>query len=85
VGEATEWTARLGRLVVLAWGGAVAFLLLGPTVMGLAIDRAAHSSPWGLVMGSLLGVIMATILVTAVVLAQFRYLAPANPKEDEPS
>lgn len=73
---------RIDALFVLLLGGSVVFLLLGPTLVGIAVDRAAGTAPWGLVMGTLLGVGMATIVVASLVLGQFQRLAPIDPKED---
>jgi F0F1-type ATP synthase assembly protein I len=73
----------LARLDTLALGGTVAFLLLAPTLVGVAIDRATGIGPWGLVMGSLLGVMTATIAVAGMVLGQYQRLAPAEDPEEE--
>jgi F0F1-type ATP synthase assembly protein I len=73
----------LTRLDTLALGGAVAFMLLAPTAVGFAVDQAVKTAPWGLVLGTLLGVIMSTVVVAASVLGQYQRLAPADPEEDD--
>ena len=75
----------LARLDTLALGGTVLFLLLAPTVVGLAIDRSLGVGPFGLVLGSLLGVMSATVVTAGMVLGQYQRLAPADPSEEDDS
>jgi hypothetical protein len=77
--------AWLGRLDTLALGGTVLFMLLAPTVVGLAIDRSLGVGPFGLVLGSLLGVLTATVATAGMVLGQYQRLAPPDPSEEDDS
>ena len=78
-----ELKGWFGRLDALVLGAAVAFMLLAPTVVGIAVDRAAHIAPWGLVMGASFGVMTSTIVVASTVLGQYQRLAPADAMEED--
>lgn len=57
-------------------------LLLVPALAGALLGYAAGSWAAGLVLGSIAGVLLSSIIVTRTVLSRFELLAPGGEEED---
>jgi len=73
----------MGAKEVLRLACRVAALLVLPSLAGLAIGRALGSAPWGLAVGTLAGVLLATYSVTSMISSRYVQLAPPGSEEEQ--
>ncbi len=74
----------MGAAGVARLGCRVALLLVLPGLAGFFIGRALGSAPWGLAVGTLIGVLVATYSVTSMISSRYVLLAPPGSEEDKP-
>ncbi len=79
-GLPSVWTDAL-RVSQFAW--TVAILVLVPAGVGLWLDRVLDTQPWALLIGALVGTILASIGVTRLVLRRYEEIAPSSPGGDD--
>lgn len=66
----------------VALGGVLLLLLLVPTTVGVLLDRALPTSPWGLAVGASIGVLLASVIISRTFLRRIERLAPVDAEED---
>jgi hypothetical protein len=68
---------------VLALAMGVVLLLVLPTVLGAAVDRAWQTAPLAMAVGTGIGVLLASAGLTRAVLRRYERIAPAAAREEE--
>lgn len=68
---------------VIRLGGLTGLRLIGPSLVGAIVDRAFGTAPWGFVVGTLAGVLLATYGITSAILNRYALLAPPGSEEEQ--
>lgn len=68
---------------IVALTAVLAPLLFASATLGVLVDRRLGTWPWGLVIGSLIGASVGTLLVARRTLDRFEAIAPRGPKEED--
>lgn len=75
--------SRSGTLGVIRLGCLTGLRLIGPSLVGVAVDRMLGTAPWALVAGTLAGVLLATYGITSTILSRYAQLAPPGSEEEQ--
>ncbi len=81
-----KWKSAGVRTVkawIIALTAVLAPLLFASVTLGLLMDRRLGTWPWGVVIGSLIGASVGTLLVARKTLDRFETIAPRGSKEED--